>query len=356
MSYLSHGSDSIGSSPRPGGPVQGFPPGGRDAVASRGPELLRQIAYPMGTIGAGSPKAPASALVEEAGALNEVTGDKPPMFTSLVLAAWRGQETRAVQLIAASIEDVTVDDADRTLCLAEYAAAVLYNGLGHCRAAFAAAERACAHRDVGLLAWALIELVEAGVRSGSPDVAADALRRLEDRTPADGTDWVRGIRARSRALLSDRDAADGLYREAIERFARSRIVPHLARAQLVYGEWLRRQGRRVEARMQLRAAHGTFSHLGADGFAQRAGRELLATGETARKRTVDTRDELTPQEAQIARLASLGDTNTEIGAQLFISPRTVEWHLKKVFTKLGISSRKQLRGAVPGTGRAAVPA
>ena len=166
-------------------------------------------------------------------------------------------------------------------------------------------------------------------------------------TQASGTDWALGVESRSRALLSEGDAAERLYREAIERLGRTRARAELARARLLYGEWLRREGRRLDAREQLRAAHDLFTAMGAEGFGERARRELLATGETARNRTSEARDELTPQEAQIARLAARRQTNSEIGAQLFISPRTVEWHLRKVFTKLGISSRKELSAALP---------
>ena len=179
-------------------------------------------------------------------------------------------------------------------------------------------------------------------------MATTALGRLEERTRVAGTDWALGIQARSRALLSEDEEADALYREAIERLGRSRIVVHGARAHLLYGEWLRRENRRVDAREQLRTAHEMFSRMGAEAFAERARRELLATGETVRRRD-DTRraTQLTAQEAQIARLAAEGRTNPEIGAQLFISPRTVEYHLRKVFSKLGISSRKELASAVP---------
>ena len=208
--------------------------------------------------------------------------------------------------------------------------------------ALAAAQRGCEHDDVGLFAWALVELIEAGVRSGATDAASAALDRLSERTQASGTDWALGIEAGSRALLSDGRDAEPLYREAVERLARSRGVVHLARARLLYGEWLRRENRRVDAREQLRAAYDRFSRIGAEAFAERARRELLATGETAPRRTVETRDVLTPQEAQIARMASDRQTNPEIGAKLFISPRTVEYHLRKVFTKLDISSRKEL--------------
>ena len=175
-----------------------------------------------------------------------------------------------------------------------------------------------------------------------------ALERLGERTQASGSEWALGLEARSRALLTDGPSAEPLYEEAVTRLARGRVAPHLARAQLAYGEWLRRENRRVDAREQLRAAHETFTRIGAEAFAERARRELLATGETARKRTPDTQDALTPQEAQIARLARDGLSNPEIGAQLFISPRTVQYHLHKVFAKLDISSRNQL-GSIPAS-------
>jgi DNA-binding CsgD family transcriptional regulator len=216
----------------------------------------------------------------------------------------------------------------------------------------ASAQAACEHDDLGLVAWALIELVEAAARSDRPDIAAAALERLAERTQAAGTDWALGIEARSRALVSQGETADGLYHEALERLARTRITVHLARTHLVYGEWLRRQHRRLEARQHLRAAHDMFDRFGAKAFAERASRELLTTGETARKRNVETQDVLTPQETQVARLAAEGRTNPEIGAQLFISPRTAEYHLSKVYTKLAISSRRQLRGALDQLERA----
>jgi len=193
-----------------------------------------------------------------------------------------------------------------------------------------------------------VELIEAGVRSGATDAGSAALDRLSERTQASGTDWALGIDAGSRALLSDERGTEPLYREAVERLERSRGVIHLARVRLLYGEWLRRENRRVDAREQLRAAHDHFGRIGAEAFAERARRELAATGETVRKMTVETRDLLTPQEAQIARMASDRQTNPEIGAKLFISPRTVEYHLKKVFTKLDIGSRKELAGALAG--------
>jgi DNA-binding CsgD family transcriptional regulator len=231
--------------------------------------------------------------------------------------------------------------------LAAYATAVLYNGLGRYETALAAAQQACEYDDLGLYGWALIEVVEAGARSGAHDAAAAALRPLEERTRGAGTDWALGIEARSRALLSNGPTADSLYVEAIDRLGHTRIVVHLARAHLVYGEWLRREERRVDAREQLRVAYEMLSRIGAEAFAERARRELMATGEAVRKRTIETRDMLTAQESQIALLAAQGHTNPEIGRELFISPRTVEYHLAKVFTKLGISSRRELRSAVP---------
>jgi DNA-binding CsgD family transcriptional regulator len=224
---------------------------------------------------------------------------------------------------------------------------VLYNSLGRYEEALAAAQRATEHEDLGVFGWALVELVEAGVRSGTREVAASAFDRLSERTHASATDWALGIEARSRALLSDSQSAGPLYWEAIERLARSRIALHLARAHLLYGEWLRRERRRTDAREQLRTAHEMFITMGADGFAERTRRELQATGETARKRSVETRSELTPQETQVAQLARDGLSNPEIGARLFISPSTVQYHLRKVFMKLDINSRMHLARALP---------
>src|ERR1700757_350853 len=193
------------------------------------------------------------------------------------------------------------------------------------------------------------------VGKGDLAVARTAFEQLAERSSLSNTEWARGIEARSRALLTDRQDADDLYREAIEQLGRSRVTVHHARAQLIYGEWLRREHRRVDARVQLKAAYAAFDAMGAGAFAERTQRELLATGETVRKRTADTCDALTPQEAQIARLAYDGLTNPEIGQQLFLSHRTVEWHLRKVFTKLDISSRRELAGALRGSNSEPVP-
>ncbi len=290
----------------------------------------------------------ASSLIAEADAIIEVTDMAPLKFASLMLAAWRGDEADGLELIEAGRREATARGEGMALGVLEWATALLYNGSGRYADALAAAQQGCKQDDVGLFAWTLVELIEAGVRSGATDAASAALDRLSERTRATGTDWALGIEAGSRALLSGTCDAEPLYREAVERLARSRGVVHLARAQLLYGEWLRRENRRVDAREQLRAAYDRFDQIGAEAFAERARRELLATGETAPRRTVETRDVLTAQEAQIARMASDRQTNPEIGAKLFISPRTVEYHLRKVFTKLDISSRKELRGALAG--------
>jgi DNA-binding CsgD family transcriptional regulator len=299
--------------------------------------------------------AAAAGLIEEADAITEATGNAPLGYTSLVLAAWRGQEAQALELIESSREDAADRGEGRAITLAEYATAVLYNGLGRYREALAAAQRASEHDDLGLYGWALIELVEAAARSREPQLAADALELLSERTGLSETDWALGIEARARALLDEGQRAEDHYLEATERLGRCRIKVHLARAHLLYGEWLRRQNRRIDARETLRTAYELFTTMGAEAFAERTARELHATGEKARKRTADTRGQLTAQETQIAELAREGQSNPEIGAQLFISPRTVEYHLHKVFTKLEISSRNELQRVLPREAREAQP-
>jgi DNA-binding CsgD family transcriptional regulator len=284
----------------------------------------------------------AAALNEEAGAIEEATGSAPAKYWLLLLTVWRGVEAQAVEYMTWGLENTTERGEGRGIGGYGYASAVLYNGLGRYDAALAGASLACEYDDLGVFGFALVELVEAAARADARQVAEDALRQLEERTCAANTDWGLGVQSWARALLSEGPAAEPLYREAIERLERTRIAVHLARAHLVYGEWLRRENRRVDAREQLRAAHEMFGQFGAEAFAERARRELLATGETARSRTDETRGELTPQEAQIARLAQEGLSNPEIGAQLFISPRTVQYHLHKVFQKLEITSRNQL--------------
>jgi DNA-binding CsgD family transcriptional regulator len=287
----------------------------------------------------------AASLVEEVQAALEATGTNLAPYGALALAAFRGDEARSSALIQATVEDVTRRGEGLGITVAEWANAVLNNGLGRYRQAMAAARRATGHdRDLGGAAnGALAELVEAAARSGMTETAAGAYGRLAEMTGAAGTDWALGIQARSHALLSDGRAAEECYREAITRLGQTRIRVDLARAHLLYGEWLRCERRRIHAREQLRTAHSLLEAMGLEGFAERARRELRATGETARKRATASRDEdLTAQEAQIARLARDGLSNPEIGARLFISTRTVQYHLSKVFTKLGITSRAQL--------------
>jgi DNA-binding CsgD family transcriptional regulator len=223
---------------------------------------------------------------------------------------------------------------------------VLYNGQGNYQAAAEAAHRASAVDEIVISPWALYELVEATARSDQAGRARAAADQLSQLAEASASNWARGAAARSRALVSGGRAAEEEYREASELLGRTRMATHLARARLVYGEWLRREKRRIEARDQLRSAFDALTSIGAEAFAERARRELLATGETARKRSDDTRTDLTPQEEEIAQLASEGRTNQEIAAQLFIGRRTVEWHLGKVFAKLDISSRIELDQAL----------
>jgi ATP/maltotriose-dependent transcriptional regulator MalT len=268
--------------------------------------------------------------------------------------ALQGQEAEASVAIATRIEQATA--VGRAMPAAYWAAAVLYNGLARYQEAVSAARRATANTlDPWHSTWALPELVEAATRVGDVGLARDALKRLAETTQPAGTEVALGIEARCRALVTSGDNADLLYREAIERLGRTQLRPELARAHLLYGEWLRRQGRRVNAREQLRAAHELFVAIGMAAFAERARRELVATGERVRKRTEETTGELTAQEALIARLARDGLSNPEIGARLFLSARTVKYHLGKVFTKLDISSRAQLHRALPGDPATAQP-
>jgi ATP/maltotriose-dependent transcriptional regulator MalT len=265
-----------------------------------------------------------------------------------VLAAWQGRDAEAGELIEATmIESVARGDPLGQVAR-RWASAVLSNGLGRYDDALAAAELAAAHAEsLAFCNWSLSELVEAGVRSGQAERALGGLERLSEMTRTSGTDWALGIEARSRALMTDGRRAESLYRKAIEHLGRSRVQVELARAHLLYGEWLRRERRRRDARDQLRTALEMFTSMVTEAFARRAERELLATGERVAKRTVETRDELTTQEAQIARLARDGLSNAEIGGRLFISQHAVAYHLRKVFAKLDIASRGQLRRVLP---------
>ncbi len=288
--------------------------------------------------------AAAQTLSEEAHAVSEAIANPDVPHARLFLAAWRGHRNETLRLTAAGDRDATARGEGRTIGVGKYATAVLYNGLARYDDALDAARQATEYpQDLAFFAWGLVELIEAAARSGKARLGVDGLRPLSELTRASGTDWALGIEARSRALVTEGEAAEPLYLEAIERLEGTRVRVELARAHLVYGEWLRRERRRLDARERLRHAHELFTEFGMEAFAERARVELEATGEHARKRSVETIDDLTPQEAQISRLAADGATNQEIAAQLFISPSTVDYHLRKAFRKLGVKSRHQLK-------------
>ena len=289
----------------------------------------------------------AASSVAETQLVQEVTGISSAPYGALLLEAWRGRARETRELIEMTHREANSRREGIGVAISEYARAVLCNGLGQYEEAFVAASSASEHQEVVGENWGLSELIEPATRTGRTDLATDALDRLARKARATRTDWALGIEARSRALLSEDDRAEGLFHEAIEHLGRTRVRAELARAHLLHGEWLRRKNRRSDARASLRTAHEQFTSMGMEAFAERARNELLATGETVRKRTVETRDDLTAQERHIAQLASDGLSNPEIGARLFLSPRTVEWHLRKVFTKLGIRSRQQLATSLP---------
>jgi DNA-binding CsgD family transcriptional regulator len=288
----------------------------------------------------------AAALLMERERMDPGVREATLPYIPLLLAAWRGEVPAAAEQTGLMARGATDRGEGAALTYADYATAILHNGLGNYRNAAAAAGRASAVGELVISPWALCELAEAAARSHQPGPAAVAAGQLAEMAEASGSNWARGAAARSRALLSEGSDADEQYREAIELLSRTRVAAHLARAQLSYGEWLRRENRRIDARIQLRPAFEAFASMGAHAFADRTRRELRATGERARERADDTRTDLTPQEEEIARLAREGRTNQEIGTQLFIGARTVEWHLRKVFSKLGISSRRELDQAL----------
>jgi DNA-binding CsgD family transcriptional regulator len=299
----------------------------------------------------------AAALIDEVKIATEATGSRLAPFGQLLVAAWRGQEQELSAVIDATLEDMLARGEGIGLSTTQWASALLYNGLGRYDAALEAAQQLVdpPRKLDATINWVLPELVEAAVRCGEADVAAAAVDQLSEMTRAGGSDWALGLEARCRALLGG-EGEEPLHREAIERLGRTRQRGEHARAHLLYGEWLRREGRRADAREELHTAHRMFADMGMEAFAERARRELLATGASVRKRRTETRDDLTAQELQIARLARAGLSNPEIGARLFLSPRTVEWHLRKVFTKLGIRSRLELTRALPEGESESVPA
>ena len=292
--------------------------------------------------------AAAASALAEADAVTDATHGRLPPFSSMLLAALRGDEAEGRALIAATLAEATAAGQGLGVQFAHWTGAILFNGLARYDLALEAARTATdGELDLFVAPWAMPELIEASVRNREPEVGRAYLERLEASTSSAGGDWALGIEARCRALLAAGPYADACYREAITRLRRTRLRTEIARAHLLYGEWLRHEGRRADARMQLRTAHDMLATIGMQAFRERARRELVATGEKVRKRTAATRDDLTAQEAQIAWLARDGLSNSEIGAQLFISARTVEWHLGKVFAKLGITSRSGIRTALP---------
>jgi DNA-binding CsgD family transcriptional regulator/tetratricopeptide (TPR) repeat protein len=295
----------------------------------------------------------AAMAVAETQSVEAATGTRSAPYGALILAAWAGRSRAARDLIDKSMREASSRGEGIGVAVCEYARAVLCNGLGQYDEALAAAREASAHQEAVVENWGLSELFEPARRTGRKDLVTDALDRLAIKANAAGTPWALGILARSRALLAHDDVADALFREAIEHLSRTQVRAELARTNLLYGEYLRRLNRRVDARGVLNEAYDTFATMGMEAFAERARRELLATGEHVRKRSVETREQLTPQEEQIARLAGQGHSNPEISGRLFLSPRTVEWHLHKVFGKLGVTSRKELREALSIEGRTA---
>jgi DNA-binding CsgD family transcriptional regulator len=291
----------------------------------------------------------AAAAVAETASVEAATGIRSAPYGALMLEAWRGRTRVTTELIDRTTREAGARGEGIGLAIGEYARAVLCNSLGRYAEALDAAVSASEHREVVAENWGLTQLFEPASRCGRIDLAAGALDRLSSKAQATGTDWALGIEARARALLDEAGRADDWFREAIDRLGRTRVRAELARTHLLYGEWLRRENRRLDARAELNFARNMFTAMGMEAFAERAGGELLATGEKVRRRVAETRDDLTAQERQIAQLARDGLSNPEIGARLFLSPRTVEWHLRHVFAKLEIRSRRQLASALPAS-------
>ncbi|HUA49901.1 MAG TPA: LuxR C-terminal-related transcriptional regulator, partial [Solirubrobacteraceae bacterium] len=326
----------------------------RQVQSVREAGLLVHLPIYLGSLGAVATLrgefAMAGSLIAEADAVAEATGTRVARYAAMVLAGFRGRQAEASAVIEVEVSNAAAAGQGIGIRWGHWLKALLYNGLGRYEQALVEAQRAS--EDVlesAVSAWALAEVIEAASRTGKTRLAGEALERLAEAARTGGSDWGLGVLARSRAVLSDGDEAQASYREAIERLRRTQLRPDHARAHLLYGEWLRRENRRLDAREQLRIAHEQFLSIGMEAFAERARAELQATGEHVRRHSVQTRDDLTAQERQIAELARDGLSNPEIGARLFLSPRTVEWHLRHVFTKLGIRSRRELANALPST-------
>jgi DNA-binding CsgD family transcriptional regulator len=294
----------------------------------------------------------AARLIEEDRLIAEVTGPPPVSHSAMMLSAWRGREREASELIRATARVAAERDLGMMVNFTQIMSAMLHNGLGRHEAARDAAWRAFQRDHFGFGSLVVPELAEAAASTGDTAMVRAALEWMTERTRVTPTEWALGTEAMIRALLGEGDVADGHYRESIEHLGRTPVRAQLARSHLLYGQWLRRENRRPDARAELRSAHDMLTDMGAAALAERARRELQATGETVRRRTAETAPELTAQEAHIARLAVGGLTNSEIGAQLFLSVRTVEWHLRKVYTKLGVGSRRELRSALSDFGQA----
>jgi ATP/maltotriose-dependent transcriptional regulator MalT len=285
----------------------------------------------------------AAQLISEAETVTEATGTPVAPYGKIFLTAHRGDEADLSALIDATVAEAQAAGQGTYVQFTRWGPSVVLNGLGrHEEAVRPARDAADDTPELVVAGWALCELVEAAARSGDVELAESALARIAERNEVVSTDWGLGLEARGRALLTEDETADGLYREAIERLGRTPLRPELARAHLLYGEWLRREGRSADAQLQLRTAYELCADIGMEAFAERARVELASTGERVPRRTDPGRHDLTPHELQIAELARSGLSNPEIGARLFLSPRTVEWHLHHVFTKLGIGSRRDL--------------
>jgi DNA-binding CsgD family transcriptional regulator len=325
---------------------------GRDAGAlDRLPLSLSILCVSMAVRG---DLAGASSIVAEIDSVTAATGRRPLRAAAGIVGALRGGEAATA---AADNHQARARDGDSRSAWAHWAAAIHYNGLARFEDALSAAAQAMTSP---IYLWpatfSLPELVEAAARTGARETAQEAFERVAQATDPSGTDWGLGVEARCRALLAEGEVAERHYQDALERLGRTRMKVDLARAHLLYGEWLRREGRRVDARGELRGAHEQFTSMGMEAFAERARRELVATGGTVRKRAVVSRDDLTAQERQVASLARDGMSNLEIGARLFLSQHTVAYHLRKVFAKLAISSRRDLATALPSSESELTPA